>query len=134
MSGIRELAVAARGGSGLSGARAVVVEDLRPGMVVALPFREFWLPWVVLSDPVPVSCGTAWVMLRRIRLRVVGPGVPVGVKFCRTAVVEVMPRHFGVCTACAALSPCVDEWVETTLNGMESRPLTVLSDRGAVSE
>lgn len=94
--------------------RSVLVRDLRAGMAIALPFREFRLPWLVLTEPVPVSTDASMVMLRRL-LHGNAAGAPVGVRFVETAQVDRLPRHFGVCSRCGGLSPCVDEWIEATL-------------------
>jgi len=117
MTAISELASAARE-SAAGGRRMVMVRDLRARMTVALPYREFHLPWLVLAEPVPVSPDTSLVMIRRV-LGAGAPGVPVGVKFFQTALVDLLPRHYGVCSRCGGLSPCVDEWVESTLNALD---------------
>lgn len=117
MTGISELASAARGSS--TGRQPVTVRDLRAGMTIALPFREFHLPWLVLAEPVPASPDTSMIMIQRIRPGS-APGVPVSVKFFQTAVVDRLPRHYGLCSSCGGLSPCIDEWVESTLIERES--------------
>lgn len=117
MTAIAELASAVRGSS--TGRKPVMARDLRAGMTIALPFREFHLPWLVLAEPVPVSPETAMVMIQRIRPGN-APGVPVSVKFFQTAVVDRLPRHYGLCARCGGLSPCIDEWVESALSDRES--------------
>ena len=117
MTGIAELASAVRGSS--AGRHPVMARDLRAGMTIALPFREFHLPWLVLAEPVPVSSDTSMVMIQRIRPGS-APGVPVSVKFFQTAVVDRLPRHYGLCSRCGGLSPCIDEWVESALIDRES--------------
>ena len=114
LSVISELASIARGCGPAGGLRSVPVSDLRAGMMIALPFREFRLPWQVLAEPVPVSLETSMVMLQRVRPPST-VGVPVGVRFLQAALVERLPRHYGVCSRCGGLSPCVDEWVEAAL-------------------
>ena len=118
MTGIVELAAAVRTGA-TGSRRPVLVGDLRVGMTIALPFRERYLPWLVLAEPVPVSPTTAMVMLQRIRQNQ-APGTAMSIRFFRRAVVERLPRHYGVCSRCGGLSPCVDEWVESALAGRES--------------
>ena len=54
MTGIAELASSMRG-SAAGVRREVMVRDLKVGMTIALPFREFHLPWLVLAEPVPVT-------------------------------------------------------------------------------
>ncbi len=117
MTAIAELASAVRGSS--TGRKRVMTRDLRAGMTIALPFREFHLPWLVLAHPVPVSPKTAMVMIQRIRPGNT-PGVPVSVAFFQKAVVDRLPRHYGLCATCGGLSPCIDEWVESALSDRES--------------
>lgn len=117
MTAIAELASAVRRSS--TGRKPVMTRDLRAGMMIALPFREFHLPWLVLAEPVPVLPETAMVMIQRIRPGN-APGVPVGVTFFQTAVVDQLPRHYGLCARCGGLSPCIDEWVESALSDRES--------------
>lgn len=112
MTAIAELASAAW--SSGSSRRPVMVRDLRVGMAIALPFREFRLPWLVLTEPVPISTNASMVLLRRILHGGVA-GAPVGVRFVETAQVDRLPRHFGVCSTCGGLSPCVDGWIESVL-------------------
>lgn len=120
MTGIADLACAMQKSSGR---QPVLIRDLRAGMVIALPFRELHLPWLVLAEPVPVSPVTMMVMIQRMRPGS-AHGVPVGVKFFQTAVVDRLPRHYGLCARCGGLSPCVDEWVESALRDRESATAT----------
>lgn len=119
MSAIVELAAARRAGSGITGVSRTSPVDLLPGSAVALPWREFWLPWVVVEEAVPTGPGAVLVLMRRIRPVSDHGGatavVPVGVRFDREELVDVLPRHFGVCARCGGLSPCLDEWVERHL-------------------
>ncbi len=119
MSAIVELAAARRDGSGIAGVARTAAVDLQPGSVVALPWREFWLPWVVVEEAVPLRPAAVLILMRRIRpaagLDSVAAAVPVGVRFGRGELVDVLPRHFGVCARCGGLAPCVDEWVERHL-------------------
>ena len=102
MSAIVELAAARRAGSGITGVSRMSPVDLFPGSVVALPWREFWLPWVVVEEAVPIGPGAVLVLMRRIRPVSDHDGgtavVPVGVRFDRGELVDVLPRHFGVFT------------------------------------
>lgn len=122
MTGIAELASSMRS-SAAGGRRLVMVRDLQVGMTIALPFREFHLPWLVLAEPVPVTPTTTMVLLQRIRQNH-DPGTPMSIRFFQTALVDRLPRHYGVCSNCGGLSPCVDEWVESELVGRES-PSTI---------
>lgn len=119
MSAIVELVTARRDGSGITGVERTAAVALHPGSVVALPWREFWLPWVVVEEAVPLGPAAVLVLMRRIRPAAdLGGGTAVaavGVRFGRAELVDVLPRHFGVCIRCGGLAPCVDEWVERHL-------------------
>lgn len=99
MSAMAALA-ARRGGSGIAGVARTAAVDLRPDSVVALPWREFWLPWVVVEEAVPLGSAEVLILMCRIRppagLGAATAAVPVGVRFGRGEVVDVLPRHFGV--------------------------------------
>jgi len=129
MTGIAELAARWRGGA-TGGRRPVMVRDLGVGMTIALPFRELHLPWLVLGEPVPVSPRTAMVMLQRIHQNH-SPGTPMSIRFYQTAIVDRLPRHYGVCSRCGGLSPCVDEWVESALVGRETASTIVTATRSS---
>ena len=100
-----------------------MVRDLQVGMTIALPFREFHLPWLVLAEPVPVTPdhddGHAPADPPDH-----DPGMPMSIRFFQTAVVDRLPRHYGLCSKCGGLSPCVDEWVEFALVDRESASTT----------
>lgn len=134
MTVITELAAAAQDRS--ANWQQVSVQELRAGMAIALRFREFHLPWLVLAEPVPVSPGLSMVMIRRIQ-HGQPAGVPVGISFDPIAVVHRLPRHYGVCSRCGALSPCVDEWVESALLklvDLNAPPAASSSHEGVVRE
>lgn len=100
MSAIAALA-ARQDGSGIAGVARTAAVDLHPDSVVALPWREFWLPWVVVEEAVPLGSADVLILMRRIRPPAdVGAvaAVPVGVRFGRGEVVDVLPRHFGLFT------------------------------------
>lgn len=106
------------------GRREIMTRDLRAGMTIALPFRDLYLPWAVLAEPVPVSSDESMVMIRRVHQNR-SVGVPVGVRLAPTALVDQLPHHYGVCVRCGGLSPCIDEWVESTLVECEGMPALV---------
>lgn len=96
MSAIVELAAARRDGSGITGVERKAAVALRPGSVVALPWREFWLPWVVVEEAVPLGPAAVLVLMRRIRPAAdLGGGIAVaavGVRFGRAELVDVLSQ------------------------------------------